>query len=66
MVAKLRKKMDGNYYCSACMMGQPDIEETCFFCGAQFSNWEEIQYQLYKETIEERNYEEGEFLNAER
>ena len=49
MVAKLKKKIDGNYYCSNCMMGQPDLEPSCFYCGAMFSNWEEIQFQLQKE-----------------
>ena len=54
MVAKLKKKIDGNYYCTNCMMGQPDLDSTqCFYCGAQFTNWEEIQFQLQKEYEEE-------------
>lgn len=62
MVANLKKKIDGNCYCSNCMMGQPELRPTCFFCGATFSNYEEVEFQLYQETVEQRNLEERNFL----
>lgn len=65
MVAKLRKKIDGNYYCSNCMMGQPDLEPSCFYCGAIFSNWEEIQFQLQKEYEEEEIRNDTIFLKSD-
>jgi hypothetical protein len=65
MVAKLRKKIDGNYYCSNCMMGQPDLESNCFYCGAVFSNWEEIQFQLQKEYEEEEIRNDTIFLKSD-
>lgn len=49
MVAKLKKKIDGNWYCSNCMMGQARPQPNCFFCGAMFSNWEEVEIGKYEE-----------------
>ena len=66
MVATLKKNIDGNCYCSNCRMGQPKPEETCFFCGAVFSNYEDIQFQYYLETIEQENFEEGDFLKHDK
>lgn len=44
MVATLKLKSD-EYYCSNCMMRQQGIPLYCYFCGCEFSNWEEITYQ---------------------
>ena len=42
MIAKLIKNNDDCYYCSECRMKQVKIfEPYCFFCGANFSNYEE-------------------------
>ena len=65
MVAKLKKKIDGNYYCSNCMMGQLDLNPKCFYCGAIFSNWEELQFQLQKEYEEEEIRNDTIFLKSE-
>ena len=44
MVAQLKGPTFGPYYCSNCMMKQPNdnLKSTCFFCGNYFSNYEDI------------------------
>lgn len=47
MIAKLIKKND-YYYCSECRMKQPkELEPYCFFCGANFSNYEEELIKIF-------------------
>ena len=49
MIAKLIKKNDC-YYCSECRMKQPKVlEPWCFFCEANFSNFEEELLKNFKE-----------------
>lgn len=52
MVANLKLKSDG-YYCSNCMMRQSGIPTHCYFCGDEFSNWEEVAYQAVMLDVEE-------------
>lgn len=47
MTSKLVEKND-SYYCSNCMMRQPRIQVSCWWCGDIFSNYEEI---LIKDNI---------------
>lgn len=49
MIAKLIHKND-YYYCSNCMMKQPELNETCWFCESLFSNYEELLLENYKES----------------
>lgn len=55
MIANLKFKSDG-YYCSNCMMRQSGIPSHCYFCGYEFSNWEEI---VCKKIIEEMKENES-------
>lgn len=41
MFAKLKGPTFGPYYCSNCMMKQPDLRCTCIFCGDHFTNYED-------------------------
>lgn len=41
LVAKLKWRDDGVWYCSECRVRQPHIRETCVFCGSLFTNYEE-------------------------
>lgn len=47
MLAHLVKKPNG-YLCSNCRMAQNKLEETCWFCGYFFSNYEVILMENYK------------------
>lgn len=50
MIAKLIKKNDC-YYCSECRMKQPkELEPYCFFCGANFSNYEEELIKNFEQS----------------
>ena len=48
MVAKIKEK-NNYYYCSHCLMRQQELEPNCFFCGATFTNWEEIMVKIFRE-----------------
>ena len=51
MIAKLIKKNDDCYYCGKCRMKQPkDLKPWCFFCEANFSNFEEELIKNFKES----------------
>ena len=52
MVANLIPKEDG-FRCSNCMMRQTGIPTHCYFCGYEFSNWEDIAYKVIITEIEE-------------
>ena len=41
MVTKLKKKND-TYYCVNCQMHQPHLDNICWWCGGQFSNYEQM------------------------
>ena len=47
MIAKLIKNSDDCYYCSECRMKQTELEPYCFFCGANFSNYEEELIKIF-------------------
>lgn len=53
MIAHLIPKFD-YYYCSECRIKQP-IGEICIFCGAIFSNYEELLLKNYKDKNDEGN-----------
>lgn len=52
MIAKILRKMDGPYICSNCRLRIDTIREYCDFCGATFSNYEEIVLKNFKEQLE--------------
>jgi len=57
MIAKYLKK-NGIYYCSNCMMrAQGELEPFCPFCGSEFTNYEDILIQEYKDLISSENYD---------
>ena len=60
MITTLKKKVDGHFYCNNCKMGQYELRPYCFYCGAAFSNYENIVVMLYEEEQEERKLEEQE------
>ena len=63
MVANLILKSDG-YHCSNCMMRQSQYPAWCYFCGCEFTNWEEVAYkEVMKEVEEEYNDEESTYLD---
>ena len=41
MFATLKGPTFGPYYCSNCMIKQPDLRCTCIFCGDHFTNYED-------------------------
>ena len=47
-VAQLVKGKDDKYYCSYCRMRANLNEDACDFCGSLWTNWEEIQHQLWE------------------
>lgn len=51
MIAKLIHKND-YYYCSECRMKQK-LEPYCYFCGANFSNYEEELIEAFKDSEED-------------
>lgn len=48
MFTYLIKKSQG-FICGNCRMAQKRIENTCWFCGYIFSNYEEILIKNYKD-----------------
>jgi len=52
MIAQIVKRY-GYYVCSNCRMQQHSLQETCWFCGCSFSNYESELIQLWDE---EKNY----------
>ena len=53
MIARLVKKMGGNI-CSNCRVKQWKLEETCSFCGALFSNYEEFLLENWNTLNEDK------------
>jgi len=49
MIAKLIYK-NGYYYCSECRIKQK-LQLYCNFCGAVFSNYEEIKMEEFKKEL---------------
>lgn len=41
MIAQLKGPTFGPYYCSNCMIRQPDLRCNCIFCGNHFTNYED-------------------------
>lgn len=41
MISTLKQK-NGSYYCTECMMRQFTLRPQCSFCGAEFSNYQDI------------------------
>jgi len=41
LIAKIKWRDDGIWYCSECKMKQPGLRETCIFCGSLFTNFED-------------------------
>lgn len=50
MIATLKEKISGGFYCSECRMSTSEPVDTCPFCGSIMSNWMDI-------IIEEANKE---------
>ena len=55
MIAKLILKQN-KYLCSNCYMQQFKIKESCIFCNAVFSNFEEILIDINKAKLQENKY----------
>lgn len=51
MVATLKGPTFGPYYCSNCMIRQPELRCTCIFCGDHFSNFEDRIIEEDAETF---------------
>lgn len=51
MVAELKLNNNGTYYCSNCRMLPTLDTARCSFCGAIFSNYEEIQKELWDKVF---------------
>ena len=51
MIATLKGPTFGPYYCSNCMIRQPDLRCTCIFCGDHFSNYEDRLIEEDAETF---------------
>ena len=58
MIAQILKKVNGNI-CSNCRIKQQTLKETCTFCGAFFSNYEEFIIENWK-TVNEDGIRENE------
>lgn len=41
LLAKIKWRNDGVWYCSECKVRQPGLRETCVFCGSLFTNFED-------------------------
>lgn len=50
MIAELINK-NNSYYCSECRMKQ-ELQPYCYFCGANFSNYEKM---LFLKFLEEKD-----------
>lgn len=55
MISRLKQRANGRYYCSNCMLMQPNPPKTnCCFCGNWFENYENIIIKEHiDKTIEE-------------
>lgn len=51
MVTILKRNNSDAYYCANCRMIPPIDTELCPFCGAIFSNYEEVQKELWDEVF---------------
>lgn len=61
MIAQLIDK-NNKYICSECRIKQPnDLSPFCYFCGANFSNYEEI---LIKQFLKDKDESIKESYNA--
>ena len=53
MVTILKKNNNNAYYCANCRMIPTMDTQLCPFCGAIFSNYEEVQKELWDEIFNE-------------
>lgn len=59
MIARIIKR-NGEYYCSECKIRQSKvIEFQCVFCGAFFSNYEEVLMENYMEEFKNETSSEN-------
>jgi hypothetical protein len=58
MIAQLLKK-SGTIICSKCRTRQWQLKETCGFCGALFSNYEEFLIENWDTLRKEEIYGEA-------
>ena len=49
MITDIKYNKKG-YYCSYCRMIQKQLGQYCEFCGATFSNFEEMLLELYQKN----------------
>lgn len=57
MIAKLiQRQNDYKYYCSSCHMVQPQLKPYCYFCYNNFSNYENVLIETFKDK-ENINYD---------
>lgn len=61
MVAKLIKK-NNSYCCSECYMRQK-IQPYCYFCGASFSNYEQLIFSQFVTETETKIKELSDEIN---
>lgn len=52
MVATLKEKIDGNFYCSECRMCLAEPATTCPFCGSMITNYEEVVMKMAGDSDE--------------
>ena len=56
MVAHLIDKC-GDYFCSECRIRQPEeLRPQCVFCGAVFSNYEDVLVYLYNKIEDDKRH----------
>jgi predicted ATP-dependent serine protease len=48
MISTLKKRGEA-YYCTQCMMRQPDLKPNCYWCGSYFSNLNAVLIKEFKE-----------------
>ena len=53
MIATIKEKQGHEHFCSNCMMKQQVLAPVCKFCGAVFSNYEEMALEVYRLLFEE-------------
>lgn len=57
MIAQYIKK-NGYWYCSNCLMRvQGEFRSFCSFCESEFTNYEDVLIQEYKDLISSQNYD---------
>jgi hypothetical protein len=62
LIAKIKQRDDGVWYCSECRVRQPCLRETCVFCGSLFTNFEDELVRANKHIEDEStetSYPEG-------